>query len=446
MDKRELSSEKFSRRSFLNCSARALGAASVASAAVSYSRILGANDRISLGHIGIGNRGSELDDIVAQLKDKHNVEMTAVCDLWKVNREKAAARAEKTYGRAPRSFQYLEDLLALKDVDAVLISTPEHSHSPVLKLTAESGKDAYVEKPMGNVLEEAKAARDAVLARKLIVQVGTQHRSELYPRAAHDLVRKGVLGEVSKVEIEWNFHGPRWRGRPEVKLIREEDTDWRAWLATKPYQPFDPQLYFEFRLYKDFSSGIPDQWMSHGIDLVHWFMDDPFPKSALAHGGIFAWHDGRQNPDTFVALCEYPQGFLVSYSTSFGNDAPSFTRYMGKQATLFNFGGEGSPRYQLVEEKGTHEDNPAIDAQRKAEYIQLPGDKGLPPMGMGDDDLHHMANWFECVRSRQQPHATVLNGFSHSVACIMAAHSYWQGKKLYWDAKNEQILDHAPEG
>jgi len=445
MDKREASSEKFSRRSFLNRSAKALGAASVASTAFSYSRILGANDRISLGHIGTGNRGSELQRIIAMLKDKHNVEVTAVCDLWKVNRERAAARAEKTYGRAPRSFQHLEDLLALEDVDGVLISTPEHSHSPVLKLTAESGKDAYVEKPMGNVLEEAKAARDAVLARKLIVQVGTQHRSELYPRAAHDLVQKGVLGEVSKVEIEWNFHGPRWRGRPEVKLIREEDTDWRAWLATKPYQPFDPQLYFEFRLYKDFSSGIPDQWMSHGIDLVHWFMDDPFPKSVLAHGGIFAWHDGRQNPDTFVALCEYPKGFLVSYSTSFGNDAPSFTRYMGKQATLFNLGGEGSPRYQLVEEKGTHEDNPTIDAQRKAEYLQLPGDKGLPPLSIGDDDLHHMINWFECLRSRQQPHATVLDGFSHSVACIIAAQSYWQGKKLFWDAKNQQILDHAPE-
>ncbi|MGD1157040.1 MAG: Gfo/Idh/MocA family oxidoreductase [Terriglobia bacterium] len=445
MDKRESSSEKLSRRSFLNRSAKALGAASVASTAISYSRILGANDRISLGHIGIGNRGGELQGIIAMLKDKHNVEMTAVCDLWKVNREKAAARAEKTYGRAPRSFQHLEDLLALKDVNGVLISTPEHSHSPVLKLTAEAGKDAYVEKPMGNVLEEAKAARDAVLARKLIVQVGTQHRSELYPRAVHDLVRKGVLGEVSKVEIEWNFHGPRWRGRPEVKMIREEDTDWRAWLATKPYQPFDPQLYFEFRLYKDFSSGIPDQWMSHGIDLVHWFMDDPFPKCVLAHGGIFAWHDGRQNPDTFVALCEYPKGFLVSYSTSFGNDAPSFTRYMGKQATLFNIGGEGSPRYQLVEEKGNHEDNPTIDAQRKAEYLQLPGDKGLPPMSIGDDDLHHMIDWFECLRSRQQPHATVLDGFSHSVACIMAAQSYWQGKKLFWDAKNEQIFDHLPE-
>jgi predicted dehydrogenase len=438
-------SEKITRRSFLNRSTAAIGAATLASTAISYDRILGSNDRIMLGHIGIGNRGRELDGIVATLKDQHNVELMAVCDLWKVNREKAAARAQKVYGRAPRSLEHPEDLLALKDVDAVMIATPEHTHSPLLKLTAEAGKDAYVEKPMGNVLEEVKAARNAVLDRKLIVQVGTQHRSEVFPRVAHDLVQKGVPGEISKVEIEWNYHGPRWRGRPEVKQIRAEDTDWRAWLMTKPDRPFDPQLYFEFRLYRDFSSGIPDQWMSHGIDLAHWFMNDHFPKSVVAHGGIFAWRDGRENPDTLVALLEYPKGFLVSYSTSFGNDAPSFTRYMGKQATLFNIGGEGSPRYQLVEEKGNHEDNPEIDQQRKAEYLQSPEFTGLPPMAMGDEDPRHMANWFECLRSRQQPHATVQDGFSHSVACIMTAQSYWQGRKLFWDAKSEQILDHPTE-
>jgi predicted dehydrogenase len=444
MAKQDSSESKITRRSFLNKSATMLGA-TVATSALSYRRILGANERISLGHIGVGNRGRELDWIAGQLKNQYNVEMTAVCDLWKVNREKAAAMAERTYGRAPRSFQHLEDLLALKDVDAVFISTPEHSHSPVLKLTAEAGKDAYVEKPMGNVLEEAKAARNAVLERNLIVQVGTQHRSELYPRAAHDLVEKGVLGDVSKVEIVWNYHGPRWRGRPEVKLLREEDTDWRAWLMSKPYRPFDPQMYFEFRLYKEFSSGTADQWLSHGIDLVHWFMDDPVPKSALAHGGIFAWPDGRQNPDTFQALLEYPKGFLVSYSTSFGNDSPSFTRYMGKKATLMNIGGEGSPRYQLVEEKGVHEDDLDIYEKRKSEYVLLPGETKLPPTGIGDEDLHHMSNWFDCLRSRQQPHATVRNGYGHSVACIMAAQSYWSGKKLYYDPGKEEIVDHPAE-
>ncbi|HVN04890.1 MAG TPA: Gfo/Idh/MocA family oxidoreductase [Bryobacteraceae bacterium] len=420
------------RRSFLN-----QGTAALAGTALSYSRILGANERISLGHIGVGSRGTELAWMAAQLKDKKNVEMTAVCDLWRINRGKAAAGATAVYGRAPRAFEYFEDLLALKDVDAVLISTPDFTHSMILKLTAEAGKDAYCEKPMGNVLEEAMAARDAVVARKLVVQVGTQHRSEPYQIATRDLIRTGALGEVSKYEVVWNYHGPRWRGRPEVKLLREEDTDWKRWLMHKRYRPFDPRVYLEFRLYKEFSSGIADQWMSHAIDLAHFFMEDEFPKSVMAHGGVFAWPDGRENPDTFQALFEYPKGFLVSYSTSFGNDSDSFTRIMGKKATLINVGGEGSQRWELVEEKGTHEDHPFI--QRKKTFVTLAGsDKpGLP--FISDTDLSHMTNWFDCLRSRQQPNATVRHGFAHSVAVIMAARAYREGRKLFWNRETETI-------
>jgi predicted dehydrogenase len=437
------SGERLGRRAFLGRTGLLAGGAALASSARSYARILGANDRIALAHIGIGNRGRELDQIAGALKDTHNVEMTAVCDLWKVNRERAVDASAKLYGRAPRAFARPEEVLALKDVDAVLISTPEHSHSPLLRMAAEAGKDAYVEKPMGNVLEEAKAARAAVLRHQRIVQVGTQHRSEPYPRAAHDLVQTGVLGEVSKVEVVWNYHGPRWRGRPEVQQIREEDTDWKQWLLTKPARPFDPRLYFEFRLYREFSSGIADQWMSHGIDLVHWFMGERYPRSVVAHGGVFAWRDGRENPDTFQALLEYPKGFLVSYSTSFGNDAPGFTRYMGKKATLLNLGGEGSPRYQIVEEKGNHESDSTIDRQRRTTDIQLPGHTEQPPMSIDDLSREHMANWFECLRSREAPHCTVEEGFAHSVACMMAAQAYWSGRRVYWDAASETILDHA---
>ncbi|HTS36597.1 MAG TPA: Gfo/Idh/MocA family oxidoreductase [Candidatus Solibacter sp.] len=438
------SSDAMNRRTFLEKSATVLaGSALLPRTALSYGKIVGANDRISLGHIGIGSRGEDLDLIASKLKDSHHVEMTAVCDLWTVNREKAASTNARYYGRAPRAVQHLEDLLAMKDVDGVLISTPEHAHSPILKMAVEAGKDAYVEKPMGNVLAEVKAARDTVHQNKAVVQAGTQHRSEPYQRLAHDTVQSGALGDVSKVEVEWNYHGPRWRGRPQVKQIREQDTDWSKWLLTKPARPFDPQLYFEFRLYKEFSSGIPDQWMSHAIDLVHWFMKDDFPKSAMAHGGVFAWHDGRENADTFQALLEYPKGFLVSYSTSFGNDAPSFSRYMGKKATLINIGGEGSPRYQLIEEKGTHEDDSDIDAKRKSKYLTLNGDQ-LPPMGIDDLSLEHMGNWFDCMRSRQTPNASVDAGFAHSVACMMAAESYWAGRKMYWDAATETIVDHPP--
>jgi predicted dehydrogenase len=433
------------RRKFLTKSVALLaGGTAFASTALSYDRILGANDRISLCHIGNGSRGGDLGLIVSQLKTTQNVEINTVCDLWRLNREKAVAVNTKYYGRTPRSYQYLDEALALKDVDAVIISTPEHSHSPILKMAVEAGKDAYVEKPMGNVLTEAKAARDATVTSKRIVQVGTQHRSEPYPQAAHELVQTGVLGEVSKVEIVWNYHGPRWRGREETKLLREQDTDWQKWLLTKPYRPFDPKVYCEFRLYKEFSSGIPDQWMSHATDLVHWFMNDSFPRSVVANGGIFAWRDGRENPDTFQALLEYPKGFLLSYSTSFGNDAPSFTRFMGKKSTLMNIGGEGSPRYQLVEEKGNHEEDANIDQTRAAKYVLLPGETKLPPMGIDDLSLEHMTNWFECMRSRQQPNCTVQDGFAHSVACMMAAEAYSSGKKQYWDAATETILDRAP--
>lgn len=432
------------RRNFLRHASAAAGlGATIHTSAASYDRISGANERISVGHIGVGNRGSELETMLGRLKDEQHVEVTAVCDLWTVNLDRAAHTCEKTYGRAPRSFQDMERLLELKDVDAVIVSTADFQHARHLKAVLESGKDAYCEKPMANDLADAKAVRDVFLKSNRVVQIGTQHRSELYQIETKKAIDSGALGDVSKVEIVWNYHGPRWRGRPEVKQIREQDTNWKKWLLHKPYRPFDPQAYFEFRLYRDFSAGIADQWMSHGIDLMHYFLGDKFPRSVVAHGGVYAWHDGRENPDTFQALLEYPKGFLVSYSTSFGNDADSFSRIMGKKATLVNQGGEGSPRWLLVDEVGNHEDNPFI--KRPQRYITLPGSDQPGPPAIGDEDLSHMRNWLGCLRSRQQPHATVLDGFAHSVAIIMAARACREGRKLYWDPGTETIVDHAPQ-
>jgi predicted dehydrogenase len=411
--------------------------------AFSYNRIIGANDRISLGHIGIGSRGSELAAMAGRLKDKQNLEMTAVCDLWTVNRDRAAARVEKTYGRAPRTFQDMDKLLALPDIDAVIVSTADFQHSLHLKTVLDAGKHAYCEKPMATDLADAKAAREAFRHTNRIVQIGTQHRSEPYQRETKKVIDSGALGDISKVEIVWNYNGPRWRGRSEVKKIREEDTNWKKWLLHKPDRPFDPRAYFEFRLYRDFSGGIASQWMSHGIDLIHYFMDDHFPRSVAAHGGVYAWHDGRENPDTFQALLEYPKGFLVSYSTSFGNDSDSFSRIMGKKATLHNEGGEGSPRWRLVLEVGNHEDNPYI--KRPSRFVTLPGSDQPGPPAIGDEDLSHMTNWVTCLRSGEQPHATVNDGFAHSVAIIMASRAQREGRTLYWDPAAEDIVTAPPK-
>jgi len=169
-------------------------------------------------------------------------------------------------------------------------------------------------------------------------------------------------------------------------------------------------------------------------------MDDPFPVSVVAHGGVFAWRDGRDIPDTFQALLQYPNGFLVSYSTSFGNDAPSFIRFMGKKGTLMNFGTEGSPRWKLVEEKGNYEDDPEV--VRTEKWLSLPSDDGKGPASTPDEDLSHVANWLDALRAGKHPSAPASAGYAHSVACIMAARACREGKRLYWDPKSETILDH----
>jgi predicted dehydrogenase len=189
--------------------------------------------------------------------------------------------------------------------------------------------------------------------------------------------------------------------------------------------------------------------MSHAMDLVQWFMDDPYPHSVLANGGIFAWHDERQNPDTFGAVMTYPKGFMATYVMTFGNDTLSFCKYMGKKATLTAVGMEGTPRYELVEEKGNYEQNPYIGKERKTSYVLLPEDKEPPPPGQvdgGDLTPYHMMNWFDCLRTRKQPIADIMAGYTHSVTCIMCAEAYWSGKKLYWDPETETILDHPPAG
>ncbi len=426
-----MSANEMTRRRFVSDSALVAGtfAALPASAA---RRVVGANDRISIGHVGPGARGHALLRDVHEFAGPLNAEVTAVCDLWTGNRERGAATVAKQYGREPRKFKYLEEMLAQKDVDAVIISTGDFQHARLLVEVVKAGKDCYCEKPMANALQEAKEAYRVVKNSRQVVQIGTQGRSSGMNMAAAEVVRSGVLGAISKIELMSNFNGPRWRGRKEVSQIRAEDTDWKRWLLAKPYRPFDPRAYFEFRLYRDFSSGIPDQWMSHSIDAVHMIMDDYFPRSVVAHGGVFVWKDGRENSDTFQALLTYPKGFLVSFSTSFGNDFPGGSRYYGANGTL-DLMGVGL----------------AGDVQRKPRITGL-GGKGAAkiaderPLEPSPDGVHHMKNWLECIRSRKEPNAHIRAGYAHSVAVILAAQAERTGKKLYWDPKKEEITEREP--
>jgi len=442
----------------------------------SYARILGANDRIRLGQLGCGDR-SEGHVHMAQLASKEiPVETVAVCDIWSLARERRAAQVKKAFDLEPQSYQYSEEMLARKDIDGVMIATGDFQHAKLCSAVVQAGKDCYVEKPFANVLVEAKETRDVVKASKQIVQMGTQHRSQAYPLAVRDIIRSGKIGSIVQIEQEWNVNEERWRFvgvdtgiSPEMlqdekmewkswmygrkSQLREEDTDWKRWLLGKPDRPFDPHVYLEFRLYKDFSSGIFDQWLSHGSDLVHLWADETHPVSVVANGGIFVWKDDRENPDTCVAAVTYPSGFLYMYKTTFGNSYRSFSRILGRNGTIENYGGEGASLFITTEEGGRREFDPwesgpvykqaplVRPPADRATMLQIPGAEPPNSLGPDDDDVGHLVNWLQATRSRKQPNATVDHGFSHSIVCIMAAQSYWSGKRLYWNSKSEEIVD-----
>jgi predicted dehydrogenase len=442
----------------------------------SYARILGANDRIRLAQLGCGDRSAGHVHM-AQLASKQiPAEVVAVCDLWRRARERRAAQVRKAFGLEPQAYQYSEEMLARKDIDGVMIATGDFQHAKLCSEVVQAGKDCYVEKPFANVLAEAKEARDVVKKSKQIVQMGTQHRSQPYPLAVRDIIRSGKIGNVVHIEQEWNVNEERWRfteadtGISPDRLkdlnmewkswlyggksqLREEDTDWKRWLLGKPDRPFDPHIYLEFRLYKDFSSGIFDQWLSHGCDLVHLWTDETHPASVVANGGIFIWKDERENPDTCVAAVTYPKGFLYTYKTTFGNSYRSFSRILGRNGTIENYGGEGSSLFIATEEGGRKEfdpwesgpvytEAPIVEPSRDAATtVRIPGTSLPNSLGPDDDDVIHMVNWLASMRTRSEPNATVDHGFSHSIVCIMAAQSYWTGRRLYWDPQREEITE-----
>lgn len=409
--------------------------------AASYSRVIGANDRISIGLLGCGGRSAGHRRMAKTSAKDMNAEITAVCELWSVHRERAVADVEAKFGKKPRAFKYSEDMLALKDLDAVMIATGDHQHAKLLVEVVRAGKDCYCEKPMANVLEEAKLAREVVLGSKQIVQMGSQWVSDPYQIKVREIVRSGQLGQITRIEQVWNVNQQRWHvpDNPNVKAIREEDTDWKRWLLGRPYRPFNPRVYFEFRLFKDFSTGLPDQWLSHGSGLVHFYMDEDIPETIVAAGGIYAWHDGRENPDTFTSVSTYKKGFVHVFQAQFGNSWGSHSAIMGKNGTAWSEGGEGSPRWILTPKGGRGEKRVAEE-----QHVTIPGRPELPPLDQSDDSKYHYDNWILAMRNRTQPNGEIHTGFKHSVVVTMAARAYWEGKKMYWDTKNEQILDRPP--
>ena len=320
-----MSAENSSRREFLKLTTA--GVANAVLSASSYSRVLGANDRVGVGIVGFSDRSrSSLIPSFLKSAPELNFEFVALSDIWSRRREEGAAYITKLTGKQIALARNNDELYENKNIEAVIVGTADFQHAFHGVEAIRAGCDAYVEKPLAHTMEDAKAIRDAVKNSDRIFAVGTQRRSSPTYQRAYEFIKSGQFGNIVSVEMTWNVNQPgRWRRPKLVPQLREADTDWKRYLINHPYEPFDARKYLEFRLFWPFSSGIPDQWLVHQIDTVHWFTGLPHPRSVVANGGIYEWNDGRKNWDTMTAVFDYgplndpSKGFQVIYSSRMTN-------------------------------------------------------------------------------------------------------------------------------
>jgi len=433
------------RREFLKAGGAVL--ATAAMSARSYAAIVGATDGVRVGVVGSGDRmlGGDIPAFVVSQKEM-NFELVAVSDIWSLAREKGAAKIEKLSGYKVDKVRNNDELYARKDVDAVIIATADFQHARHGIEAVNAGRDAYVEKPTAHLMEDARNFRAAVHKSGKIVQVGTQRRSTpSYMRAA-EYIQSGKFGDIVMVEMTWNVNQPgRWRRPDVVPLLKEEDTDWKRYQLGVIKEPFDARKYLEFRLFWPYSSGIPDQWLVHQIDTVHWFTGLPHPRSVVANGGIYLWKDGRTNWDTMTAVFDYgplddlSKGFQVQYTSRFTNSAG------GTKELYYSNGG------MIDMDKGTVTPTGGLTAKYAAEMkmqanllpgLSLGGDKIATDANTGADaqTSANMRNWMECVRSRKTPNASIEAGYSHSIALCMNVAAIQTGLKVTFDEKTQQVM------
>jgi predicted dehydrogenase len=410
-----------SRRDFLKTAAVT---AALTTTATSYARVVGANQRIAVAQIGCGNRGfdAHMKGVTKHAKQE-NIEIVAVCDVWTPHLDRAVAGVAQWYGRPPRQTSRYEEILGMHDVDAVMIASADHQHCMHLEAAAKAKKDAYCEKPLGMNLEELKSACDAVKAAGIVVQIGTQSRSEPGVRGAKKLVASGTLGKISRCEEYHNGSQPNWYKRLSRLPIKESELDWSEFLKPRAQRPFDGLLFAGWYGYREFCSGSIGQFMSHFIDLVHFVTGAGFPSSAVAQGGTFVWKDEYHFdcPEQVETTLVYPEGFMVSYATNFGNGSGNRTVLYGTQGAL----------------DLTRHGKPAASGAGAWQPAALKGETAVEPVACPD----HFLNWLQCLRSRQAPVAPIEAGYQHSIACILSDRAYQTGRRQVYDPQSRQIRE-----
>ncbi len=447
-----MSADGFDRRDFLRRTG-SIGAGAVlatkafakATNKMNPSRVIGANDRINIAVIGCGGRGSSDARSFAKFAEDNNnaCQILAVCDVYEKRK-----RTQAEMYKAKSSLDYRE-VLAMPDVDAVVVATPDHWHAKIALEAMDQGKDVYLEKPMCHTIKEVKQLVDTVRESKRVLQVGSQTTSADQWWKAKKAIADGMIGKMimsqgsyhrNSIEGEWNYPidpnaGPDGKG--------DDFIDWKTWLGPAPSRSWDADRFFRFRKYWDYSGGIATDLFFHVVAPMNICWDKPqYPAKVMASGGKYAFINDREVPDTFHLLAEYPEGHSLVLSSSMANSQHIPGLIRGHEGTI------------IMVEHGMFE-RPTPNITVRPELVRVEGQQGrhpFPDYKFGADEIKipveqtdmmqaHIGNFLQCMRTREKPHLDVETAAHAQILINLSVESYRDGRVKYWDEKNWKAVD-----
>src|SRR5713101_5513306 len=397
-----------SRREFIRQAA--IGAAAMA--VYPPSRVLGANDRMRVGMIGVGGRGQELLKLVLEVP---NAQLVAIADIYTRSRDEARQMAP--------GIQTLDDhrrLLDMKDIDAVIVASPLHIHCRHFLDTLAAGKDLYSEKTMTWSIPEAEQCLATAKKSDRVVQIGLQHESSGSLADARKWIKDGIVGKITQVESWMSRNTAHGKGQWVRKVPSDcsaQNVNWKAFLNGRPDREFDPFKFINWRLFWEFSGGNVTENMVHQVAWIMSALDLPLPTAAYMSGGVFSEKDGREVPDTIAVTLDFPDT-VVTWQSTFSNSRYGLgERLLGSDGTIEHVAGA----------------NEMVTGRSEESTRYYPEKVNRPPgeaLTGGTPDKNHMANWIDCIRSRQTPNAPAELGHRSAVAAHMANIAYREKRRV----------------
>jgi predicted dehydrogenase len=426
--------ENYSRRQFLASSSKLAAGAGLASLPVvdaladNPRKKTAANDKVQIALIGCNGMG--WSNLTSHMK-LPEVEVVGLCDVDNNVLTRRSAELEKTTGKKVTQYKDFRKLLENKDVDAVIIATPDHWHCLTMVNACEAGKDVYVEKPLANSVEECQVMMDAAKKYNKVVQVGQWQRSGPHWQKAIDYVQSGKLGKIRLVK-SWAYMGWMKEIQPKPDGPAPAGVDYDMWLGPAEKRPFNPnRFHFNFRWYWDYAGGLMTDWGVHLIDMVLYGMKAAGPKSVVSMGGKFAYPTGAmETPDTQQAIYEFDD-FSMIWEHAVGINIGPYNRDHGV-AFIGNLG-------TLVVDRGKWEVFPEVE-NNEYKTAAIP----VQSRGGADGGLDsHTKNFIECIKTRQKPNCDVWTAANTAINAHLGNIAFKTGRKVYWDAGKQQFKDDA---